>query len=98
MSEMLKRIAETPLVEPVTGRGFVTIGDAIGYGIDAVQPVDGPEQTVEDVLRRILAAMREPTDAMLVAGIVALDRLYQEKHGTSTEGIWRAMVDEALKT
>jgi len=57
---------------------------------------DGSENGWIQAARAAIAAMREPTEAMAVAGEDAvLSRPASQKHAAAT--VWQAMIDEALK-
>lgn len=48
--------------------------------------------------RAAIAAMREPTEAMVEAAYASEDTGYEFSHrGDEAPAVWRAMVDEALK-
>lgn len=59
---------------------------AAGVGLE----LDPPEAT-ERLARIAIGALKEPTNVMLAAGIVA----YRDRDGAYP--VWQAMVDEALK-
>ena len=52
----------------------------------AIHCLDDPS---EEDARHVLAAMREPTEAMCIAG--------ESRPATNAYGAWLAMIDEALK-
>jgi hypothetical protein len=56
-----------------------------------------------DEAKRAIAAMREPTNAMIEAGVEILEpsehAVYgSDCYGSEAHGVWRAMIDAALTT
>lgn len=72
MSEMVERVA-LAMQEKAEGPTHGNFGER-------------PHESYVKLARAAIAAMREPTEAMLERG----------DHGTSADG-WAAMIDEALK-
>jgi len=86
MSGMIERIER--MVEAIErAAGLVARARAVGGPYEMIA-VEDAQKRLKDASRSALAAVREPTQAMIDAGDLA-DR--------SSRDIWRAMIDEALK-
>ena len=71
------------------------VGNAINAGLLA-------NESQDDVARRAIAAMREPTERMCDMALVTPDEYAPGPDGTfialtKPADVWRAMIDEALK-
>lgn len=86
MTDLVERVAEA-------------IADTIHHGlrwpwVPCASSVPIEADDVRDMARAALAAMREPTEAMVVAALRA-DRGMNSP--TTIAGDWRAMIDAALR-
>lgn len=71
------------------------IGRVIAFGM-------GTDETPEEIAHKVLAAMREPTEAIVCAGdeqiIAALnDHTFALRDPTPAKAAWQAMIDAALQ-
>ncbi len=58
----------------------------------------GPEEGMDAMARAAIAALREPTEAMVKFGdAVRGNHAADYKGGNGTENVFRAMIDEALR-
>jgi len=88
MSEMVERVAEAmwwQLAQKVPGL------DRSSWAIAAVHPSDEPQEHWRTLARAAIEAMREPTDAIMLAAF--------EPDGEVefARAVWKTMIDEALK-
>lgn len=53
--------------------------------------------TAQDIVRSVLEAIREPTDAMIKAGEVAQSKFDSRYEQHNADEVWQAMIDGMLK-
>lgn len=96
MTELVERVAYAMdtfhLEEHVDGTFFIQ--DRHGKVVrERLTAADEPNDIVAGMnARAMIAAMREPTEAMIAAG-----REYAQDDAIDTRDAWHAMIDEAMK-
>ena len=105
MSEMVERVARAMVL---AGQPHLTTG---GWTEGEIRElVDVLWREMEPEARAAIAAMREPTDALIQAGLTGTIWNYNDTHAEANKEhpfyvsarkgqakAWRAMIDEALK-
>lgn len=71
--------------------------ERVAEAIIANLPPEGQHMDYTATARAAIAAMREPTDAMISYGAGALGDHMDNEDCKTAEYIWRTMIDEALK-
>jgi hypothetical protein len=91
MSEMVERVARIVFdilaADPDWDDAYETREQAAACGND-----DTSQEECREYARRIIAAMREPTEAMIEAS----NREWDGRMSARSAGVWQAMIDAAL--
>jgi hypothetical protein len=108
MNEMIERVKRSRLPYSVSGRNsapgkleewFIDDDDNLPAGEFVAGPFASEDEAYDALetmnARAVIAAMREPTEAMMYAGWQR--GVFGDGEGEEMGPIWRAMIDEALK-